>query len=103
VSDRFAAVVDFYGIHPKVQLDFSKLNAPVLGFFGENDQSVPPSTVQTLTSAIQQAGGSIETHIYPNADHAFFNDTRPEVYNPTAAGDAWERTLTFFNQQLTAA
>jgi carboxymethylenebutenolidase len=100
VSQQIGAVVDLYGIHPKVALDFSKLTAPVLGIFGEQDQSVPPAAVHQLATQIQQAGGSIETHSYPDATHAFFNDTRPEVYNPAAAEDAWQRTLTFLQRQL---
>jgi carboxymethylenebutenolidase len=95
VSDRVGAVVDFYGIHPNVSPDFSKLTAPVLGLFGEKDSFVPPDSVKALESTIQQAGGKIETHTYANADHAFFNDTRPEVYNASAAADAWSRTLKF--------
>lgn len=95
VSDRIGAVVDFYGIHPNVSLDFTKLTAPVLGIFGEKDSFVPPDSVKALEATIQQSGGSIETHTYANADHAFFNDTRPEVYNSTAAADAWSRTLNF--------
>jgi carboxymethylenebutenolidase len=95
VSDKIGAVVDFYGIHPNVKPDFSKLTAPVLGIFGEQDDSVPAEAVQQLEAAIQQAGGSIEVHSYPNAGHAFFNDTRPEAYNSAAAEDAWHRTLNF--------
>lgn len=103
VSQSIGAVVDFYGIHPNVKPDFTKLAASVLGIFGEQDTFVPLEAVQALEAAIQQAGGSIETHIYPNADHAFFNDTRPEVFNSTAAADAWQRTLRFLQQQLVAA
>jgi carboxymethylenebutenolidase len=100
VSRNIGAVVDFYGVHPNVKPDFSQLTAPVLGLFAENDGFVTPEVVQSLESAIAQAGGTIETHTYPNADHAFFNDTRPEVYKPDAAADAWERTLSFLQQQL---
>lgn len=102
VNNNIGAVVDFYGIHPNVKPDFSKLHGPVLGIFAEQDSSVSPDVVKELEAAVKQSGGSIETHIYPNADHAFFNDTRPEVYNPTAAADAWNRTLTFFGRELTA-
>lgn len=102
VSANIGAVVDFYGIHPNVSPDFSQLSAPVLGIFGEKDGFVTPEAVATLTQAIQQAGGTIESHTYPNCDHAFFNDTRPEVYNPDAATDAWDKTLGFFEQQLAA-
>jgi carboxymethylenebutenolidase len=100
LSQRVGAVVDFYGIHPNVQPDFSKLSAPVLGIFGENDGFVTPEAVRSLEAAIQQAGGSIETHTYAGADHAFFNDTRPEVYQPEAAADAWHKTLSFLLREL---
>ena len=101
-SEHVGAVVDFYGIHPNVSLDFSKLTAPVLGLFGDNDDFVPPETVQQLTATIQQAGGSIEAHSYPNAGHAFFNDSRPEAYNAEAAADAWQRVLAFLPTALAA-
>ncbi len=42
-------------------------------------------------------GKQIEVVIYPGADHAFFNDTRPEVYNAEAAADAWQRTIDFLH------
>lgn len=103
VSDRITAVVDFYGIHPNVHPDFSKLTGPVLGIFGEKDTSVPPAAVQQLEAQIQQAGGTIETHSYANAGHAFFNNTRPEVYNSEAAEDAWKRTIGFLQQHLAIA
>lgn len=102
VSDRISAVVDFYGIHPHVHPDFSRLNAPVLGIFGQNDSSVTPEAVQQLQAQMQQAGKTIEVHTYPNAEHAFFNNTRPEVYNPDAADDAWKRTIGFFQQHVAA-
>ena len=95
-------MVDFYGVHPNVHPDFSKLTAPVLGLFGETDDFVPPATVRQLEAAIQQAGGSIESHSYPNAGHAFFNDSRPEAYNAEAATDAWQRLLAFLPQALAA-
>jgi len=102
VSPNIGAVVDFYGIHPNVKPDFLRLQAPVLGLFGEQDESVPPEAVKQLEANIRTANGSIETHIYPNAGHAFFNDTRPEAYNSTAASDAWEKTLAFFGEHLAA-
>lgn len=102
VSPSIGATVDFYGIHPNVKPDFSKLSSPVLGLFGGKDTSVPPEAVQHLVGAVQQAGGSIETHTYPDADHAFFNNTRSEVYKPDAASDAWSRTLGFLQQNLAA-
>ena len=34
------------------------------------------------------------------ADHAFFNNTRPEVYDADAAEDAWAKVIGFFNDKL---
>jgi carboxymethylenebutenolidase len=41
-------------------------------------------------------------HVY-DADHAFVNDTRPEVYSPENARLAWDRTIEFLHQHLGAA
>jgi carboxymethylenebutenolidase len=103
VSPDIGAVVDFYGVHPNVKPDFSRLTAPVLGLFGQEDDFVTPEVAQQLESAIRQAGGTIEAHTYPEAGHAFFNDSRPEAYRAAAATDAWERSLTFLNQHLAVA
>ena len=91
---------DNNGIHPKVTPDFERLRAPVLGLFAEKDKSVPPETVRALEEKVREHGKSIETHIYPGTDHAFFNDTRPEVYDAEAAAAAWRRTLAFFRKHL---
>jgi carboxymethylenebutenolidase len=40
-----------------------------------------------------------EMRIYPDAGHAFFNDTFP-MYNKAAAKDAWGRVLRFYKRAL---
>ena len=57
-------------------------------------------TQHELERELKELGKSVEVHIYPGADHAFFNDQRPEVYNANAAADAWRRTLEFFAKHL---
>jgi carboxymethylenebutenolidase len=99
-NEQVAACVVFYGIHPKVEPDFDNLRAPVLGLYAERDQFVPPESVRALEEKMREHGRSIETHIYPGTDHAFFNDTRPEVYDAVAAADAWRRTIEFFHKHL---
>jgi carboxymethylenebutenolidase len=99
-SASVAAVVDFYGVHPNVTLDFSKLALPVLGLFGERDSFVTPEVAQAPQHALESAGKSVDFQIYPGADHAFFNDTRADIYNPEAARDAWRRTLDFLHANL---
>jgi carboxymethylenebutenolidase len=99
-NEQVGACVVFYGIHPKVEPDFGALRAPVLGLFAENDKSVPPEAVHALVEKLLAQGKSVEAHIYHGTDHAFFNDTRPEVYNAEAAADAWRRTIEFFRMNL---
>lgn len=99
-NERVGACVVFYGIHPKVEPDFEALRAPVLGLFAEKDKFVPPEVVSALAEKVREHGKSIETHIYPGTDHAFFNDTRPEVYDAGASADAWRRTIEFLLTHL---
>ena len=94
------AVVDFYGIHPNVKPDYSKLSGPVLGLFAEKDGFVTPQVAREVDAAIKAAGKQSDIHVYPGVDHGFFNDERPEVHNKAAADDAWRRTLAFFRQHV---
>src|SRR5467141_1728895 len=87
-NQQVGACVVFYGIHPNVKADLPSLQAPVLGIYAERDQSVPPETVRELERQLKELGKSVEIHIYPDTDHAFFNDQRPDVYNQKAAEDA---------------
>jgi len=99
-NENVGACVVFYGGHPKVKPDLPNLHAPVLGLYGEKDRSIPPDSVRKLESEVKALGKPIEVVIYPGADHAFFNDTRPEVYNAEAATDAWRRTIAFLREHL---
>jgi carboxymethylenebutenolidase len=101
VNPSVGAVVDFYGIHPNVKPDYAKLSGPVLGLFAEKDAFVTPQAAKDVDAAIKKAGKQSDVHIYPGVDHAFFNDERADVYNKSAADDAWRRTLAFFRQHLT--
>jgi carboxymethylenebutenolidase len=100
LNPSIGACVNFYGVHPNVKPDYSKLSGPVLGLFAEKDQFVTPQVARDLDAAIKKAGKQSEIHVYPNVDHAFFNDERPDVYHKAAADDAWRRTLAFFRQHL---
>ncbi len=93
------AAVDFYGIHPNVTPDFSKLGGPVLCHFGKADEFVAEADARALAEAIKAAGGDVEAHFY-EAGHAFFNDSRPDAYAEASAKLAWERTLTFLRANL---
>ncbi len=83
--------VAFYGIPQKA--DWSRLSGAVLGHYAKQDEHVTPTRVEAMKSDL--AGKAVEIHMY-DAKHAFFNDTRPAVYDSQAAKLAWERTLAFF-------
>ena len=91
------AVVPFYGPNPPLE-DVPNIKAATLGIYGENDTRIT-SQVPALEEALKEAGVTYEIKIYPNADHAFHNDTSPR-YNEQAATDAWKRTLEWFGQYL---
>jgi carboxymethylenebutenolidase len=97
---RIAACVDFYGVHPKIQPDVTKLRAPLLGIFAERDGFVTPAVVEDLAAKLRAAGKTFEFKTYP-ADHAFMNDTRPEVYDADCAQDAWNRAVDFLRAYVT--
>jgi carboxymethylenebutenolidase len=100
LNPSVGAIVNFYGIHPNVKPDYSKLSGPVLGLFAEKDGFVTPQVAKDTDAAIKKAGKQSEINVYPNVDHGFFNDERPDVYNDAAAKDAWRRTLAFFRQHV---
>lgn len=99
-NPKVGACVDFYGIHPNVELDVSNLHAPVLGFFAEKDGFVTPDAARALEKKLKAAGRQVDFTIFAGADHAFFNDTRHAVYHATYARQCWDRTLDFFSQHL---
>lgn len=99
-NPKVGAAVSFYGGFKKVPLEWENLNAPLLLIFGENDNGVPPGQGIELQKKLRQMGKIVDVAVYPHADHAFFNDTRPEVYNAEAAADAWRRTIELFRRNL---
>ena len=99
-NSQVGACVVFYGGHPNVKPDLTSLRAPVLGIYGEQDRSVTPEIARDLERKLKQLGKSVEIHIYPGADHAFFNDQRPQVYDEKAAQDSWRRVIEFFAKHL---
>jgi carboxymethylenebutenolidase len=90
----------FYGGHPKVHPDLPNLTAPVLGIFAGKDGFVTPEVVKQLDEQLTTLGKPHEFHTYADADHAFFNDTRKEVYDSAASADAWSKTIDFFRRTL---
>lgn len=97
--EHVGAAASFYGGFKKVTPEWEKLQAPILLIYGENDQGVPAEQGRELHAKLEKLGKKAELVIYPGADHAFFNDVRPN-YKPDAAADAWRRTLELFRRSL---
>jgi carboxymethylenebutenolidase len=97
-SDLKAAVV-FYGKVPPIET-FRYLLCPVLYHYGAQDDWVTKQEVDTLKDGLAKTGKPGEVKNYPNAGHAFFNDTRPQAYRADEARQAWQTTLTFFRRYV---
>jgi carboxymethylenebutenolidase len=95
---ELAAAAPFYGDIPEDKI-LAQLTVPTLFFAGARDNWITPEKVNELKESAHRHNLPVEVVTY-DADHAFFNDTRPEVYNPEAAADAWRRVLSFFDGLL---
>jgi len=97
---EIAAVVDCYGVHPKVSLDFGACRAKVLGVFAENDDFISAADVQLLDEALSKAGVDAKLLTYVGVQHAFLNDARPDVFDAETAAEAWRDIETFLEAEL---
>ncbi|APR84898.1 Dienelactone hydrolase family protein [Minicystis rosea] len=96
---NLGAAVPFYGIPPAERLDVNKMKTPILTHVATRDQWVTPEKAEELVRQINAHGGNAKVEIY-EADHAFMNDTRPEVYAPEQAKLAWDRAVEFLHRHL---
>jgi carboxymethylenebutenolidase len=108
--ERLVACVSWYGMLRYAETDELKpvsplglapgLVCPYLGLFGADDAIIPVADVEALRAILTRAGKTFEFEVYPGAGHAFFNDTRPDVYRPETAADAWRRALGFLRRHF---
>jgi carboxymethylenebutenolidase len=100
--DVIGACVPFYGVIPweHAQPDWSRLDCPVLGHFAELDGFFTPELARQLEDQLRALGKDATLQVHPGVDHAFFNDTRPEVYDADAAARTWEQTVSFLRANL---
>lgn len=103
LAPEVRATVAYYPVMPwpSYSADWSKLNGPVLGHFGSKDDYNSRERMEELDRQIAAGGQHVEFHWYEGADHAFFNDTRPEAFDEDGARLSWDRSLAFFRQNLT--
>jgi carboxymethylenebutenolidase len=75
-----------------------KLNAPVLGLYGAEDQGIPVAAVDQMKAALATGNAAARASqfvVYPGAQHAFHADYRPS-YQQVAAEDGWKRCVAWF-------
>jgi carboxymethylenebutenolidase len=99
LSPKITSTVGFYPgssweRHAPAWANYSEKSALIHCAEGDGTSSAPG--IQEALREIADAGGSVEAFDYSGTQHAFFNDDRPEVFEPVAASLAWERTLDFF-------
>jgi len=99
-NPEVAATVIYYGHLVTDPKAVSKIPAPVIGFFGQDDQSPSPADVKAFETVLKQAGKTVSVHVYPGAGHAFVNPTRTDAYRAGATSDAWAKMMEFLGNTL---
>jgi carboxymethylenebutenolidase len=94
-----AATVIYYGRLVTDPETLSKIKWPVLGIFGDQDQSIPVTTVEQFEEALTKNGITNEIYIYKGVGHAFANPSG-DNYAPNETKGAWQKTLSFLNKYL---
>jgi carboxymethylenebutenolidase len=90
----------YYG-NPSFRDELPNLRAAMLGAYGERDERTTSGGL-SLEPDLAAGRKTYRLNVYPDAGHAFFNDTRPNVYNEAAALAAWRDTLAWFQTYLRA-
>ena len=117
--DGLSAAVPFYGLlshqhgllyaeegldpalKPREPLDAAAdLGCPLLGVFGGRDDFVPMSDIEELEKRLGATAQQTEVAVYPDAGHAFLNDTREDAFRPQDAQHAWSRMIAFLRTHL---
>lgn len=100
--DVVAACVPFYGVipWPDAEPDWSTVSAPIRGHVAELDGMFGPDKVAELQARLDAAGVDAAFTTHGGTEHAFFNDDRPEVFDPEAAAAAWDATLAFLRTNV---
>ena len=85
---------------PVAPVDYTKgLSCPLLGLFGQEDQSPSPAQVAQHEQELKKCGKTYEFHMYPNAGHGFFYYDRP-AYRQEQAVDGWKKVFAFLEKYL---
>jgi carboxymethylenebutenolidase len=96
-NPNLRAVVVCYGPPPDTAA-MRRIQAPVLGVYGENDERIN-STLPTVVAAMQSDGKTFNHEVYPGTGHGFLKPGRQGSDGPQVER-AWERILEFYRARL---
>jgi carboxymethylenebutenolidase len=89
----------FYGMPDLPAAEFQKIKVPLTCHFANQDGWITPAKVNALEASLKQSKSHFEIYRY-DAQHAFMNEARPEVYDAASATLAWDRTIKFLKKHL---
>jgi len=100
--DVIGACAPYYGVIPFLDPvpDWAAITAVVRGHFASEDTMFPPDKVGALVDTLKELGVDATLTVHEGAQHAFFNDTRPEVYDAELAASCWDDTVALFRSTL---
>lgn len=91
------ATVIYYGGLTDDKDKLAKLDMPIIGFVGTRDRL--HKEFIAFDANMKELGKNANIHIYEGAKHAFANASGT-VYEPVAAEDSWEKTISFLRSYL---
>jgi carboxymethylenebutenolidase len=96
-NPNLRAVVVCYGPPPDTAA-MRRIQAPVLGIYGENDERID-ATLPTVVAAMQSDGKTFNHEVYPGTGHGFLKPGRQGSDGPQVER-AWKRILEFYRARL---
>lgn len=86
---------------PKPLDEVDRIQGPLLGFWGDEDERVGVANVEAFARALAERGADFEHTVYQGVDHGFLRaGFEPGARGHEEAWSSWERTLGFFDTHL---
>jgi len=98
-EEPLAATILYYGRPVSDIASLSNITWPVLGIFGDRDQSIPLKSVNQFASALNASRVTNEIYVYKGVGHAFANPSG-DNYAAEETADAWKKTVMFLKSNV---
>ena len=99
LPDQLDATVIFYGQVSANEQELTPLAAPLLGFFGDNDNTIPLDAVHSFELALQNLDKVFEIEIYPDARGGFASPGSRN-FDTKLEAQSWSKMLEFLRENL---